>query len=67
MSDIGKDAGAVRAKYDMICPQCGRPAVRREQRPNGTVAYLHLTKHGTIRHFIEPQETPEKKRKRKAG
>ena len=58
--EIGNKAGEVRAKYDMICPKCGKPAVRREPKPDGTVAYLHLTKHGTLRHFIEPK--PEKKR-----
>lgn len=61
MSDIGKDAGAVRAKYDMICPKCGKPAVRREPRADGSVAYLHLTKHGTARHFIEPVKKGKKK------
>ena len=64
MSDIGKDAGVVRAKYDMICPKCGKPAVRREPKPDGTVAYLHLTRHGTVRHFIEPPaKVGAKKRK----
>ena len=50
--NIGKDPGAVRAAYQMICPKCGKPAVRRENTPSG-VAYLHLTKHGSVRHFIQ--------------
>ena len=52
MNDIGKDAKEVRAKYQLICPVCGKPAVRRENCPAGP-AYLHLTKHGTLRHFVE--------------
>jgi len=40
------------AKIQLICPKCGKPAVRRENSRAG-VAYLHLTKHGTTRHFIE--------------
>ena len=67
MSDIGKDAGAVRAKYDMICPKCGKPAVRREQKPDGTVAYLHLTRHGTVRHFIEPPKKGGAKKRKKVS
>lgn len=64
MNNIGKDPAAVRTKYQMICPKCGKPAVRREPKPDGAVAYLHLTKHGTVRHFVEP-ETPEKKSKKR--
>ncbi len=66
MKDIEKDAGAIRARYDMICPKCGKPAVRREPKPDGTVAYLHLTKRGTVRHFIEasPVKGGAKKRKK---
>lgn len=67
MSDIGKDAGAVRTKYQMICPKCGKPAVRREPKPDGTVAYLHLTKHGTDRHYVEAGTKAGAKRKKKAG
>ncbi len=66
MNNIGKDPAAVRTKYQMICPKCGKPAVRREPKPDGAVAYLHLTKHGTVRHFVEPPAAPPKKRK-KAG
>lgn len=55
MSDIGKDAKAVREKYQLICPKCGKPAIRRENSHAG-VAYLHLTKRGTERHFITPEE-----------
>ncbi len=65
MKDVGKDAGAVRARYDMICPQCGKPAVRREPKPDGSVAYLHLTKRGTVRHFIEPPKPKPKRKGRK--
>lgn len=66
MKDIGNDAGAVRAKFQMICPTCGKPAVRRENGPGG-VAYLHLTKHGSVRHFIDPPgSTGTKKRKKGA-
>jgi len=60
MTDIGKDAGAVRTKYQLICPTCGKPAVRREARSDGSVAYLHLLRHGSVRHFVEP---PKKRRK----
>lgn len=67
MKDIGKNPGEVRAKYDMICPLCGKPAVRREPRADGSVAYLHLTKHGTVRHFIEPGKPEKKSGKRTAA
>ena len=66
MNDIGKDAKEVRAKYQLICPVCGKPAVRRENCPAGP-AYLHLTKHGTVRHFVEAGTKTAAKRKRKAG
>ena len=66
MNNIGKDPAAVRAKYQMICPKCGKPAVRREPKPDGTVAYLHLTKHGAVRHFVEPVTPAKKSRKRSA-
>ncbi len=49
--NIGKDVGKVRAAYTLICPKCGKTAIRRENSRAG-VAYLHLTKHGTVRHFI---------------
>lgn len=51
-----KDTGT---KIQLICPKCGKPAVRREVRPAGA-AYLHLTKNGSVRHFIEP-EAPKKR------
>ncbi len=64
MNDIGKDAKEVRAKYQLICPVCGKPAVRRENCPAGP-AYLHLTKHGTLRHYpAQASERKPAKRKR---
>lgn len=58
--DIGNNPSDVRAKYQLICPVCGKPAIRRENNRAG-VAYLHLTKHGTARHFIEPVKKGKKK------
>ena len=57
MKDIGKDAGAVRTSYQLICPKCGKPAFRRENSRAG-VAYLHLTKKGSIRHMVEAEAAP---------
>ena len=57
MKDIGKDAGAVRTSYQLICPKCGKPAFRRENSRAG-VAYLHLTKKGSVRHMVEPEGRP---------
>lgn len=66
MNDIGKDAKEVRAKFQLICPCCGKPAIRRENTPAGP-AYLHLTKHGTDRHYVEAGTKAGAKRKKKAG
>ena len=64
--DIGKDAKKVRARYELVCPVCGKAAVRRENTPTGT-AYLHLTKHGTVRHYpAQASERKPAKRKRSA-
>ena len=66
MKDIGKDAKEVRAKYQLICPICGKPAVRRENCPAGP-AYLHLTKRGTLRHFVELDGKSAAKKRKKAS
>lgn len=72
--DIGKDAAAVKATYQLMCPVCGKPAIRRENSRAG-VAYLHLTKHGSKRCFIGKEETargtkrkdPATEKKKKEG
>ena len=38
--------------YSLICPNCGKPAFRREER-GGRTAYLHFTKTGSVRHFTK--------------
>lgn len=64
--DIGKDPKKVRARYELTCPVCGKAAVRRENTPSGA-AYLHLTPHGTVRHFVEPPAAGGSKKRKKAG
>lgn len=62
--DIGKDAAAVKATYQLMCPVCGKPAIRRENSRAG-VAYLHLTKRGSKRCFVGKTQT--KGSERRAG
>ena len=53
MKDNGKGGmQSAGAQFTLICPKCGKPAFRREVRQGGT-AYLHFTKKGSVRHFLE--------------
>ena len=49
----------------LICPVCGKEAFRRENGRAG-IAYLHLTKKGPMRHFLEADKPGTKTKRKKA-
>jgi len=44
---------SVGLNHSIYCPQCGKPAARKEIR-SSVEAYMHFTKKGTVWHKAEP-------------